>query len=203
MSKAILSLAWVLSLAVLLAGCGSSPRSNYYLLTAEQSPAPSGHTPSLGIGPIEIPEYLRRGNLVYNRQGNKLQVASSDSWAEPLADGIERVLALNLASLLDTQDVRYFPWHPKRAPDYGIKINLLALDASDGEATLTAEWLVYRPANAEPVQRRLSQLQLPLASGTPAQIAPAYSKLLHQLSEIIAAAIAADRADSGTPPDPD
>ncbi|RLA46286.1 MAG: hypothetical protein DRQ97_08065 [Gammaproteobacteria bacterium] len=201
MNKTILPLAWVLSLTVLLAGCGSSPRSNYYLLTAEQSRAPSGHTLSLGIGPIEIPEYLRRSNLIYNRQGNKLQVASSDSWAEPLGDGIERVLALNLASLLDTQDVRYFPWHPKRVPDYGIKINLLAMDANDGEATLTAEWLVYRPVDAGTVKRRLSRLQLPLSPGgsTPEQIAPAYSKLLHQLSEIIAATITADRADSGTP----
>ena len=44
------------------------------------------------------------------------------------------------------------------------------------------------------------QLQLPLSSGglAPEQVAPAYSKLLHQLSEIIAAAIRADQADANS-----
>jgi hypothetical protein len=190
-----------LSLTVLLAGCGSSPRSNHYLLTAKQAPGPSGASPSLGVGPIEIPPYLDRSNLVYDQQQNQLHVAGQENWAEPLDDGIQRVLAINLAGLLNTQDVRYFPWHPKRAPDYGIKINLLALDANDRQATLSAEWLVYRVVDAEPVSRRISALQHPLPAGelNPAEVAPAYSALLYQLSEIIAETItAADTADAET-----
>jgi uncharacterized lipoprotein YmbA len=203
-SLALLTLA--LSLIVLLAGCGSSPRSKHYLLTAQEAPVPSGESPSLGIGPIEIPKYLARNNLVYKQRGNLLQVAGEDLWAEPLDDGIQRVLAINLAGLLNTQDVRYFPWHPKRAPQYGVKMNLLSLDASDQQATLSAEWLVYQAADARPVKRRISRLQHPLPAGelNPADVAPAYSALLYQLSEIIADAISsADAITAAETTDPE
>jgi uncharacterized lipoprotein YmbA len=197
MIKKFLTFAWLLSASLVLTGCGSSPPNNYYLLSAHQFPAPSGETPAVGVRPIEIPEYLSRQNLVYNRLDNSLQVASSDMWAEPLEDGIQRVLVLNLAGLLNTQNVRFFPWHPKRTPDYGVKVNLLQLDANKNEASLTAEWLVSRPASAESVNRRLSYLQLSFPSGTPKpeRVAAAYSTLLFQLSEIIAAAITKDRVE--------
>ena len=192
-------LPWTLSLTLLLFGCGSSPRNDYYLLTTANASTPSGETPTVGIGPIEIAEYLKRDKLVYIRQGNILQVAVTDSWAEPLEDGIRRVLSLNLASQLNTHNVRAFPWHPKRAPDYGVKLNLFSLDANNSEATLSAEWLVYRPANAEPVQRRISELRVALPRGEMGaemkgeRIVAAYSALLEQLSELIAGVIAADQ----------
>jgi uncharacterized lipoprotein YmbA len=185
---------WSLALVALLAGCSSSPRSNYYLLTAKHGAAPTGAEHSLGIGPIEIPEYLNRSNMVYNRQGNKLQVADLDSWAEPLDEGVKRVMAINLAQLLNTHEVRSFPWHPKRAPDYGVQLNILALDANEQEATLATEWLVYRTTDAEPVQRRISLLHQPMPAGElkPGDVASAYSALLLQLSELIAKVIIAD-----------
>lgn len=184
------------ALALLLTGCGNSPVNNYYLLSAHEFTAPSGETPALGVGPIEIPEYLKRERMIYNRAGNTLQVASVDLWSEPLDDGIQRVLLLNLAGLLNTQDVQSFPWHSKRAPQYGVKVNVLQLDAVSQKVQLTAEWLVYRPAGSEAVQRRVSQLQssLPTDTNDAEQVAAAYSELFYQLSEIIAAAITADRA---------
>ncbi len=201
MSKILVPTAWLLALSLaLLAGCGSSPSNNYYVLSAHEVPAPSGAAPSLGVGPISIPEYLGRQNMVYNRVENTLQVANLDIWAEPLGDGIQRVLVLNLTGLLNTQDVRLFPWRLERAPEFGVEVNLLQLDANENEALLTADWLVYRPANADSVNRRISRLQVPLPAGDaePEQVAAAYSTLLFQLSELIAAAIASDRAAAAT-----
>lgn len=181
---------WLL-LVLLLTACGSSPPNNHYLLTARQAATPSAETPSLGIGPIAIPEYLNRNNLVYNQRDNKLHVSATERWAEPLESGLERVVGLNLAVLVNTQNVRFFPWNAQRAPDYGVKINLLTLDASDDTARLTAEWLVYKPSTSATIQRRITQLQQPLPAGelSPEQIAPAYSELLYQLSEEIARSI--------------
>jgi uncharacterized protein len=204
MSNKFLPLVCLLSLGLLLAGCGSSPPNNYYVLSAHAFPAPSGAAPTLGVGPISIPEYLGRQNMVYNRVDNTLQVASLDLWAEPLGDGIQRVLVLNLTGLLNTQDVSTFPWRPERAPEFGVEVNLLQLDANEREALLTADWLVYRPGSAGPVNRRISRLQVPLPPGAPEpeQVAAAYSTLLFQLSEIIAAAIESDRAAGSNTPAP-
>ncbi|WP_415355531.1 membrane integrity-associated transporter subunit PqiC [Halioglobus sp. Uisw_031] len=187
---------WLLALSLLLTGCGSSPPNNYYVLSAQEFPIANGDTPAIGVGPIEVPEYLIRQNLVYNHDENTLHIFSLDLWGEPLEDGIQRVMALNLSGLLHTQNMRFFPWNPQRAPDYGVKVNLLQLDANENEAMIKAEWLVYRPTNGESVKRRISQLKLPLPSGAsePEQVAEAYSKLLLQLSEIIAADIKEDQA---------
>ncbi len=195
MSKTLTPTAWLLALSLLLAGCGSSPSNNYYVLSAHEFPAPSGAAPSLGVGPISIPEYLGRQNMVYNRVENTLQVANLDMWAEPLGDGIQRVLVLNLTGLLNTQDVRLFPWRLERAPEFGVEVNLLQLDANEKEAMLTADWLVYRPASAGSGNRRITRLKLPLSPGAPKpeQVAAAYSTLLFQMSEIIAAAIASEQ----------
>ncbi|MCB1704665.1 MAG: membrane integrity-associated transporter subunit PqiC [Halioglobus sp.] len=199
MTKNILSLAPVLAMALLLTGCGSSPANHYYLLTAHDFPVTVSESPSVGVGPIVVPEYLNRKSMVYNRAGNALQVASLDLWAEPLADGIQRVVVLNLTGLLNTQDVQYFPWHPKRAPEYGVKVNILQLEAADQQVSLTAEWLVYHPASSETVQRRISKLQSPLPAGDTeaAQVAAAYSDLLYQLSDVIAGAIRSTQGDPG------
>ncbi len=113
MTNKFLPLAWLLSLGLLLVGCGSSPPNNFYVLSAHEFPAPSGTAPALGVGPINIPEYLGRQNMVYSRVDNTLQVASLDMWAEPLGAGIQRVLVLNLTGLLNTQDVSTFPVAPR------------------------------------------------------------------------------------------
>ena len=99
----------LMSLVIVIVGCSGSPPSNHYVLSAKAATPPSAKTPSLGIGPITVPEYLNRSGLVYSRQGNKLQVSGTERWAEPLEDGITRVISMNLAALVDTHNVRFFP----------------------------------------------------------------------------------------------
>lgn len=200
MTKTVRAITAVLLLG-LVTGCGSSPATNYYLLSAQELPAPVRETPTLGVGPITIPEYLNRYSLVTKREGNQLAISGLEQWAEPLRDGIQRVVTINLAGLLGTQNIRLFPWQPEQQPSYVVRINLLGLDASEKEATLSAEWLVLGPPDSGTVARRLSQLQLPFPSEAPGpdEIAAAYSTLLFQLSEEIAGAItsADDRHDIG------
>lgn len=174
-----------------LYGCGSTPKSNHYLLTAYMSSPPTGQGPALGIGPIEIPEYLNRNTLVYRAGGNLLHIPGNERWAEPLSDGIARVLSLNLAALLNTENVQSYPWHPKRSPDYGVKVRVLVLDADARNALLIAEWLLYRPDTSEPVSRRMTRLEEPLdtTASSPEALPPAYSSLVYRLSEILAEAI--------------
>ena len=66
---------------IVLAACGSTPPSDYYVLSAAATETPSGDSPSLGVGPVSIPEYLNRNSMVFNRDGNKLEIASFARWA--------------------------------------------------------------------------------------------------------------------------
>ena len=184
-------LAVLLLVISVLAGCGSTPRSNHYLLTSGAADVPTGDSPSIGVGPVTVPEYLNRDPLVYRRSHNQLQISNEERWAEPLQDGITRVLALNLATQLNTGNVQAFPYHARRRPDVGVKLRVLRLDAEASSARLVAEWLLYRPATGEALERRLTTLQTAIDPGQdlPGQIPGAYSTLLWDLGEEIAAGI--------------
>ncbi len=186
---------FLVCLTTLLAGCGTVPANNYYLLSAKEAGSlPNRQSPSLGIGPIEIPEYLNRNGLVYNRDGNKLQIANYERWAEPLNSGVQRVISLNLANILNTENVQSYPWPRSDVPEYAVEVKVLLLDARDSQTHLVAEWVVQKPGSKKILGRKITKLARDVPPGVVSgdQIAPAYSDLLYQLSEIIAAAISQD-----------
>lgn len=180
---------------VFLVACGSSPQHQYYLLNSEAQTPAQGQSPSLGVGPITIPEYLNRSGMVYSEDGNRLHVARYERWAEPLEDGIQRVLGLNLSAALGTQNIRPHPWQRNDIPQYAVQLWLLGLNTNGNEAELVAEWRVTRhgaETDGE-VTQRISRLSTPLAGPgwQAADTAAAYSALLQRLSDEIAGVIRA------------
>ena len=183
-----------LGLLLLLAACSSSPASKFYRLTPGNGSLGSEQQPSVGVGPVEIPEFLNRSALVYTRGKNQLIIAGTELWAEPLADGVNRVLGLNLAQLLNTQNISYFPWDSRHAPDYGIRVSILDMDADEQQAILVADWVLLHPANGGIISRRISRYTATLPNGkfAPSELPPLYSTLLYQLSETISEVIQAE-----------
>lgn len=181
-----------------LAACGSTPPSDYYVLAARSGDIPTGDTPSVGVGPISIPEYLNRNSMVFNRDENKLEIATFARWAEPLESGISRVLSLNLAANLNTEDIQIFPWHSTRAPDYAVGVRLLGLDSNKRRAQLVAEWSLRKGGAQATETRRIVRLEKTNGADTPTpdDMAAAYSELLGELSDVIAKAIVDDMSRS-------
>ncbi|QFU74917.1 membrane integrity-associated transporter subunit PqiC [Halioglobus maricola] len=183
--------ALILGCAILLLGACTTTPSNHYLLDTRVDTIPDASSPSLGVGPVEMPAYLRREQLVYSMGGSEVEIDNTERWAEPLEGAIGRVVSLNMAGLLQTNSVQTYPYHQQRAPDFGVKLNIRKLDAEPTGATLIAEWLLYQPTSGNQLVRRLSQHKIGLDSS--AEIAPqipaAYSELLWKLSEEIATEI--------------
>jgi uncharacterized lipoprotein YmbA len=194
-----LKAAAALAISLCLTACGSSPPSHFYRLTPASAAIGASQQPALGIGPVRIPEFLDRSALVFSGEANRLQVAGTELWAEPLADGVQRVVGMNVAQLVGSDNLSYFPWDPRHAPQYGIRINVLDLDADAQRATLVADWELYRPGDGATVRKRISTFTHALA-GQPlaaSELPAAYSALLLQLSETIAAAIREDQQQPG------
>lgn len=185
------ALPWILLGALLLGGCASSPAPDYYVLSAESPAKTTGGGPALGIGPIIIPEYLNRNSMVFTRGGNALRIANYERWAEPLAEGIQRVLSLNLSAQLGSHNIRPHPWARSDAPDYAVQVWLLSLDVANQQAELVAEWRVSRPGDNTDVDRRISRWSqaLPTADWQAADAAAAYSELLRLLGSELAGVI--------------
>jgi uncharacterized lipoprotein YmbA len=141
-------LPWVLAAGVLLTGCLSlrgSDAASFYLLSSmtQQRKAAGEEKIVVGVGPIDVPEYLNRPQIVTRRGPNELRLAEFHKWAEPLMDGIARVLAANLAATLPVEVV-FFPWRRAAAIDYQIIVQVHRFDTDpEGNATLQARWALF------------------------------------------------------------
>ena len=87
-------------------GClGSTAPSRFYLLTpvegaaVEAAAAVDSSKSTVFLAAVELPKYLSDPQIVTRIDGNELDFAEFDRWAEPLRDNFVRVLANNLATL--------------------------------------------------------------------------------------------------------
>jgi uncharacterized lipoprotein YmbA len=175
-------------------GCsGTSKPSTFYLLKPIPEPESSSlHQggPVLEIGPITIPAYLDRTQIATTADGQKLYMDQFNRWAEPLKNSLERVLAENMAILLNTANVYIHPQRHEIATDYQIEIAIsrFAADA-DGTAVLVAYWSVMDNDGRAIMPRKRSLIIEPAASGDMDAIVLAQNKTLQQLSRDITDAI--------------
>lgn len=137
-----------------LSGCGKSDPTRFYALTAaanagSQSPG-AREGVAIGIGPVSLPQYLDRPEIATRDSQNKLNMAQFDQWAGRLEDNFGRVLAENLAVLLQTDRVSIFPWKPNTPLEYQIEVNVTRFEADpDGKVVLQARWVISRGEDAE------------------------------------------------------
>ena len=155
---------------LLLAGCARTAPVSYYQLSALEA-VRSGPVSveagrrGIGIGPVRLPEYLDRPQLVTRLTPNRLQLADSHRWAEPLGENIPRVLGENLSALLGTDRILLHPWPSSRTADYQLLVEVLHFEnESDGAARLVVRWSVKGKDGAIVLPERRSSYAV-LAAG--------------------------------------
>jgi uncharacterized lipoprotein YmbA len=191
------SLAFVLAgLALALSGCGETKPSNFYLLSVLPAPeAPIGSTPSgqlaLGVGPVSLPSYLDRPQLVTRASPNRLAFAEFDRWAESLKEMFPRTLAENLSALLGTDLVFVVPLRRSPKLDYQVAVDVLRFDmGTDGQAVLSARWTIFGEDGKEVLRLRKSVLTEQVVPGGDLEgMVVAMSRAVEALSREIARAI--------------
>jgi uncharacterized lipoprotein YmbA len=171
----------------LLLGCQSSPTKQYFVLTAIPSQIESGSTRldrDIGIGPVEIAEYLNFTQVVYQREDGSLQRFTNSYWAEPLDQGISRVISLNLSQGDRSRNLILFPWRADNRPQYSIKIKIISLNRDGVNARMNANWeLIDIPLNRHLERQHFAATTE--AGSTAAELVNAYSYLLAQLAQEI------------------
>lgn len=142
---ALLLTAGVLALA---ACAGVADPTRYYAL----SPTPAapgdasrsaGSSTGVGVGPVLMPRYLDRLQIVTRGANDEVEISMYQMWAEPLASGIAQVLADNLAVQIGSERIAVFPWRgaAARMLDYQVVIVILRFEGSPGrQVTLDARW---------------------------------------------------------------
>lgn len=185
------------ALALLLSGCGRTAMTRFYSLSAlpAADTAPGDLRPlrgkALGIGPVTLPDYLDRPQIVIRTSPNELRLAEFDKWAGTLKNDVPRIIAENLSVLLDSDQVFTFPWKSGLPIRYQVVIDIQRFDAQPGSRVdLQALWTVFENDGRTPVATRKSAIRNPLARSDYAAVVQAESQALAALSRQIAAALA-------------
>ncbi|MBK7977372.1 MAG: membrane integrity-associated transporter subunit PqiC [Deltaproteobacteria bacterium] len=205
-----------LAVAATSSGCGllsnfqakPDPTRFFVLASATDATRVGTLDPSrtVGLGPIEIPNYLQRPELIVRESATELRPSTFDRWSEPLDKGLARVLAQNLSYQLGIDRVTLFPWYSNQEPTFQVRIDFLSFEpVASREVRVVARWDARRlgsPA-ATRVQRE-SVISLPIGSDDSASAVAVLSKALDELARDMASAVltldAAGPNGSTTPP---
>jgi uncharacterized lipoprotein YmbA len=177
-------------------GLSTSPAARFYMLEAKVETRMSTGLQDgpadtiLGVGPVTIPLYLDRPQLVSRLEGSELRVDDFRLWAEPLKANILRVIQENLAVLTDAKQVYSYPQKRSVAVDYQITLDVLRFDAdADGKVTLKSVWRIVESDGHERVMEMRSTIVQPSGSSAIADVVDAMSMALAELSEEMAQAL--------------
>jgi hypothetical protein len=137
-----------------LAGCGTSEPSRLYTLsglpfTAGSIQPASTSALAIGIGPVTLPLYLDRPQIVRRTSPNRLEIAEFDRWAEPLSNTVPRILAENIGLLLLSEKVYVLPRRRRLPLDLTVEVDISSFEPmSDGTAVLAASWHIFAQSDA-------------------------------------------------------
>lgn len=178
------------------AGCAPTPPSDFYVLTPmaaadEPAGAPAGEALSVSVGPVKIPEYLNRAQIVTRAGRNRLDVNEFNRWGGALASNLSTVIAENLSALLGTDEVFVFPTQDPVSPRYRVLLTIAKFDGILGEsAVLDARWLITGPRRREQLATGRTTIREMPEGGDYDSYVAAQSRALEALSREIAAEIA-------------
>ena len=200
--KGVISRLWVMAffLAVVW-GCvnlgeGTKEKTRFFVLQslAESkgtAPKATSHM-AVGVGPVQLPEYLARPQIITRIGPNRLQINEFYRWAEPLTDSFARVLGENLAILLSSNQVFVHPWKVSTALGYQVTVDVTRFDGDlDEDVTLDTVWTIYDGRGKTLLLRKNEQYKEAVHGGDFEDLALALSRSLEALSRDIAEGIQA------------
>ena len=178
-----------------LSGCisvSNSPTSRFYALrTLDKSQIsqtldfPSDRI--IGVGPVKIPEFLNRPQIVTEDKNNMFTFAEFDRWGESLDSAINRLLNENLTFILPTASIEIYPWNLFIPVRYKVYIDVVQLKSRlDQDLYFVAQWSVIDLKAKKMALTKRSEFRQPIKPHNYSGLAEALSSVCASLSNEIA-----------------
>ncbi len=182
---------FILSLCLfgLLTSCGS--KENYYRLSATAA-APTGGSSSglgVGVGPVALPGYIDRAEVVFASGSNEFQIPANALWVGSLQENISRTLAADLGRILGSRNVRS-SLDPGFKPRYRVALDIRQFHGISGkEALLELSWRIQEGAGGQTISRHNGTFREPIIGDGYGPLVKAESRLLEQCAHAIASSV--------------
>ncbi|MGD8757748.1 MAG: PqiC family protein [Deltaproteobacteria bacterium] len=180
----------------MLGGClggGTQQRAKFYVLNSLYSSKAgieaetAKHGLVIGVGPVQLPQYVNRPQIVTRTSRNELNVADFARWGEPLGENFARVLAENISVLFSTDRVIVYPWRRSTQIDYQVLVDVTRFDgAVGGDVSMRARWTLLGDRGEKVFTKRNSRLSARTDARTYEALVAAQSRMLVDLSREIA-----------------
>ena len=177
-------------------GAGTQRDTKYYVLSSMQSqvtpvqPLADLSDIGIGVGPIRMPMYLDRSDIVTRGSSNQVEIADFAQWAGPLQENFSRVLAENLSVLLKTDRVGVFPFVRREVVDYNVTVYVTRFDGRPGDKShLRARWSILDGKRKHSFYEKHTIVSHPAVDDTTEALIAAKSNTIADLSREIAKAI--------------
>lgn len=207
----------LVALATTIAGCSAIARtvlapqqdtSKFYVLTPTADPPSalasvqsSAGNFTLGLGPVKLPPYLDRPEVVTRTAPNQLDLSKTDRWGESLQNNFTSVLSRDLAAQIGTQQIVLFPWYNTTHVDLVVQVEVYRFETdSQGIAQLSAKWTALDSTGKNILYVAESNLTQPSKPGDRADAAAALSRTVADMSREIANMLQQLRAHNSTHP---
>jgi uncharacterized lipoprotein YmbA len=192
------------ALAMSIAGCSAIARTilapqkdvtKFYLLTPTANTAAASPTTApgargdftLGLGPVKLPPYLDRQEVVTRTSPTQLDLSKSERWGESLQTNFTSVLSRDLGAQIGTQQIVVFPWYNTTHVDMQVQVEVYRFETdSQGLAQLSAKWTVRDSDGKNILYVAESNLSQSSKAGDTADAAAALSRTVGDLSREIA-----------------
>ncbi len=186
-----------IALAMLLLqlfGCaGSSQPTAFYILNPITTIGPakptSANAPTVGVGPISLPKYLDRPEIVTRLGPNRVKVDEFNIWAGSLIENLELAIMESLSLITTNRAVVSYPWKKSTGVTLQVGINIRRFDIDNSDAILIADWSTGNTNSLSNHTKHRSEVKIPVSGiGYAAKIA-ALNLALDQFTKEIAASI--------------
>ena len=181
-------------LAVIAAGCASSPSRFYTLSATAKGDGSAAADCAVVVGPVSVPAQVDRPQFTVQVAPNRVAIDEFNRWAEPLNDNIARVIAADLSVLLGTPRVTSVSL-ASFAPAYQVGIGIQRFESVPGKSVrIEAVWVIRPPAGGAALSGQTIASE-PVTDATCDALAAAHSRALAKVSGDLAAAIRAEAAN--------
>lgn len=176
---------------LVLANCGSSPKTHFFTLAVVPGTARDKGSIAypVTVAAVHVPPSLDRRAMVRRTGETTVEVSDQDRWAAPLDEMVRNVLSQDLLDRLPKDKVVLpeSPAPPKTA-QIVVSISQFGPDATGG-IILHGSWSLVDDAQGEPLLRRNVTLESNSPAENGASEAAAMSQLLGQLASQIASTL--------------
>lgn len=179
----------LLAFFLCLTACGRSTPTSYYLLESGATLKTTDNLPfkSLRVAQVEAPAYLNRNNIVSRvPNATKLILAEFHLWAEPVSNGVRRIVEQLLFEPLLTCGVNVLPTGTEEHGDYVLIIDVARLDGNFNEKAVFESYWALLDRNDKPLARGVYSAEQMVQGADYNMLVSAESALLQGYSQHLA-----------------